>query len=78
MVFIIALALDVKIVWYCRQVAVCVNKRHKNAIFGCRRFQKFYFDCLLLNLLICSPKTGNVSNIVCPLLTQLSIMISGT
>ena len=25
---------DVEIVWFGRQVAVCVNKRHINAIFG--------------------------------------------
>ena len=32
--FRIALKLDVKISWFGRQVAVCVNKRHKNAYLG--------------------------------------------
>ena len=31
--FRFALTLDVKIVWFSRQVDVCVQKRHKNAIF---------------------------------------------
>ena len=57
--FRIALTLDVQIVWFDRQMAVCVQKRHKNAIFECSWFQKFNFDCLLLKLLICSPKTEN-------------------
>ena len=55
--FRIALTLDVQIVWFGGQMAVCVTKLKKNAIFECSRFQKFNFDCLLLNLLICSPKT---------------------
>ena len=46
--FRIALTLDVKIVWFGRQVAVCVQNWHKNAIFGCSWSQKFNFDCLLL------------------------------
>ena len=75
--FRIALTLDVKIVWFGRQVAVCVQKRHKNAIFGCSRFQKFNFDCLLLKLLIYSQTTEHIFKFVCPLLTQSSIMISG-
>ena len=45
--FRIALTFHVKIVWFGCQVAV-VQKRHKNAIFGCSWFQKFTFDCLLL------------------------------
>ena len=77
-VFRIALTLDVKIVWFGRQVSVCVQKRHKNAIFACSWFQKFNFDCLLLRLLISSPTTENILKFVCPLLTQSSIMISGT
>ena len=32
--FRIVLTLDVKIVWFGRQVAVYVQKRHKNAFFG--------------------------------------------
>ena len=32
--FRIALTLYVQIVWFGRQMAVCVQKRHKNAIFG--------------------------------------------
>ena len=76
--FRIALTPFVKIVWLGRQVAVCVQKRHKNAIFGCSWFQKFNFDCLLLKLLICSPTTENIFKFVCPLLTQSSIIISGT
>ena len=32
--FRIAVTLDVKIGWFGRQVAVFVNKRHKNAILG--------------------------------------------
>ena len=76
--FRIALTLDVKIYWFGHQVAFCVQKQHKNAIFGCSCFQKFNFDCLLLKLLICSPKTENIFKFVFPLLTQSSIMISGT
>ena len=53
--FRIALTLDVKTVWFGRQVGVCVNKQHINAIFWCSRFQKLNFDFLLLKLLICSP-----------------------
>ena len=56
------LTVDVKIVWFGRQVAVCSQKRHKNAIFGCSWFQKFNFDCFLLKLLICSPTTENIFN----------------
>ena len=44
--FRIALTIVVKIVWFCRQVAACVQKRHKNAIFECSWFQKFNIDCL--------------------------------
>ena len=76
--FRIALKLDVKIVWFGRQLAVCVQKRHKNAIFGCSCFQKFNFDCLLLKLLIYSQTTENIFKFVCPLLTQSSIITSGT
>ena len=76
--FIIALAFDVEIVWFGRQVAVCVQKWHNNAIFGCSLFQKLNFDCLLPKLLICSPTTENMFKFVCPLLSQSSIMISGT
>ena len=76
--FRIALTLDVKIVWFCRQVAVRVQKRHKNAIFECSWFQKFNFDCLLLKLLIYSQTTEHIFKFVCPLLTQSSIIISGT
>ena len=76
--FRISFTLDVKIVWFCCQVAVCVQKRHKNAIFECGCFQKFNFDCLLLKLLIYSQTTKNIFKFVCPLLTQLSIIISGT
>ena len=36
--FRIALTLNVQIVWFGRQMAVCVRKRHKNAIFECSRF----------------------------------------
>ena len=70
----IALTLDVKIVWFGCQVAVCVKKRHKNAFFGCSWFQKFN---LLHKLLICSAKTENIFKFVCPLWTKSSIMISG-
>ena len=52
--FRVSWTLEVKILWFGRQVAVCVQKRHKNAIFGCSWFQKFNIDCLLLKLLICS------------------------
>ena len=78
MAFRIAMTLDVKIVWFGRQVAVCVQKRHKSAIFGCSWFQKFNFDCLLLKLLICLSTTENIFKFVCPLLTQSFIMILGT
>ena len=76
--FRIALTLDVTIVWFGRQVAVNVQKWHKNAIFGCSLFQKFNFDCLLLKLLIYLPTTEKLFKYVCPLLTQSSIMIPGT
>ena len=76
--FRIALTLDVKIVWFGPQVAVCGQKRQKNAIFGCSWFQKFNFNCLLLKLLIFAPTTENIFKFVCPLLTQSSIMILGT
>ena len=72
--FRIALTLDVKIVWFGRQVAICVQKRHKNAIFGCSWFQKFNFDYLLPKLLICLPKTENIFKCVCPWLTQSYII----
>ena len=75
--FRIALTLDVKILLFGCQLAVSVQKRHKNAIFWCSWFQKFNF-CLLLKPLICSPKTENIFIFVCPLLTQSSIMILGT
>ena len=75
--FRIALTLDVTIEWFGCQVAVCVNKRNKNAIFGCSRFQKFNFDYFLLKLLIWLPKTENIFNFECPLKTQSSIGISG-
>ena len=73
-----ALTLDVKNLWFGCQVAVCVKKRHKNAIFWCSWFQNFNFDCLLHKLLICSPTTENIFNFVGPLWTKSSIMISGT
>ena len=50
-------------VWFGRQVAVCVQKRHKNGIFGCSWFLKFNFDCFLLKLLICSPKMKTYSKL---------------
>ena len=58
--FKVALKLYVKIVWFGRQVAVCVPKRHKNAILGCSWFQEFNFDCLMFKLLICSLTTENI------------------
>ena len=76
--FRIAVTLDVKNGWFGRQVAVCVNKRHKNANFGFSRFQKFNFDCLLLKLLICLSITENIFSFVCPLWNPSSGMISGT
>ena len=76
--FRITLTLDITIVWFVRHLTVCVQKRHKNAFFGCSRFQKFNFDCLLLKLLICSRTTENIFTFECPLLTQSSIIISGT
>ena len=75
--FIIALTLEVKFVWCDCQVAVCVKKRHKNAIIGCGYFQKFSFYCLLLKLLVGSPKKLNHITL-CMFLTQFSILISGT
>ena len=39
----IAVTLDVKIVWFGCQGAFCVNKWHKNTIFGCSWFQKLLF-----------------------------------
>ena len=46
--FRITLTLDVKIVWFGRQVTVCVQKRHKNAIFGYSLFKSstLTFYCL--------------------------------
>ena len=76
--FRIALTLDVKIVWFGRQMAVCVKNWHKNAIFGCSWFQKFNFSCLLKKLLICSPKAEHIFNFVFPLWIWSSIVISGT
>ena len=73
--FRIAVTLDVKIVCFGWPVAVGVNKRHKNAIFGCTWFQKFNFPCLLIKLLI---KTENIFSFVCPLQSQSPVMISGT
>ena len=64
------------IVWFGRQVTVCVQKCYKNAIFGWSLFQKFNFNCFLLKLLIYSPSTKNIFKLVCPLLTQSSIIIS--
>ena len=46
--FRITLTFDVKMVWFGCQEAVCVNKRHENATFGCSRFQMFNFDCFCL------------------------------
>ena len=76
--FRIAWTLDVKIVWFSRQVAVCVQKQPKNTIFGCSWFQKFNFDGLLLKLPICSLKTENIFNTTHPLWAQSSSIISGT
>ena len=56
----IAMTLDVKILQFCHQVALCVKKQHKNAIFGCSWFQKFNFVCLLLRPMICSSKTVSI------------------
>ena len=39
--------LDVKLILFDCHVAVCVKKRHTNAVFGCSQFQKFNLDCLL-------------------------------
>ena len=76
--FRIALTLDVKIVWFRCQVAVCVNKWHECAFFWCSRYQKFNFDWLPLKLLTSSPKTENIFSFVCLLWTQLSVRIDGT
>ena len=64
------LTLHAKTMYFGRQMAVCVHKRHTNAIFD--------FDCLLLKLLIFLTKTENIFKVLCPLWTQSSIMISGT
>ena len=69
------LTLDVKIVWFDCQVAVCVRKWHKNAISGCSQIPKFNFECLLHNLMISLIKTYNIFKFVCPLCTNSSIMI---
>ena len=76
--FQIAVTVDVKIIRFGRQVAVCITKRHTNAMFRCSWFQKFNFDCLLIKLLICSLKTEIISSFVCPLQTQSLDMISRT
>ena len=54
--FRIAMTLDVKVFWFGYQVAVCVQKRLKNGLFGCSWFQKFNFVCLLLTLMIVHQK----------------------
>ena len=54
--FRVAMTLDVKILGFWHQVAVCVKKWRSNAIFGCSQFQNFNFVCLLLLPMICTPK----------------------
>ncbi len=46
--FRIAMQLDDKSEWFLCLVAVGVNKWHKNAIYVYHWFQKFKFDCLLV------------------------------
>ena len=36
--FRILLTLDVKILWFGRQMTVCANKWHENYVFGCSKF----------------------------------------
>ena len=54
-VLIIAFRIDLtfyaQIVWFGHQMAVFVQKRHKNSIFECCRFQKFNFECFKLTVL---------------------------
>ena len=57
--------LDVRIVYFCYQVAVCIKKRHKNAILWCSPYLKLNFDCVLLKLLISSPKTERILYFLC-------------
>ena len=57
------LTIDVKILLFDCQVAVCVNKRNKSAISGSSWIQKLSFDCLLHRLLICSTKIANIFNL---------------
>ena len=71
-------ALVIKIVRFGRQVADFVKKRHTNAIFGCSRFQKLKFYCLLHELLNCSPTTEHILNFACSLWTNSFFMISVT
>ena len=52
----------------------CLCQKMANNFFfflggGVRRFQKFNFDCLLLKLLNCSPRTEKIPNMLCPLWT---------
>ena len=70
--FIIALTIDVKIAWFGRHMAICVNKRHKNVIVEFSQYQKFA-DYALLYL----TKTENIFKLVYPLWTQTCVMISG-
>ena len=73
--FRIALTLDIKMVWFGCQVAVCVKKWHTNAFVRCSRFQKVNFDCLLHKLLICSPTTKK--HLKCLSWTMSFIIFSG-
>ena len=73
-----AWTLDIKIIWFGCQKAVCVTKRHTIVIYGCNRFHKFNFGCLLLKLLTYLPTNETVFNFVYPLGTQSSIIISET
>ena len=65
--FNIALTLDVKIVWFDPQVAACVQKRHKNPIFGWSWFQKFNFtvSCLSSWFVHQKLKTYSILGILC-------------
>ena len=75
--FRIALKLDVRIVWFGCQMAICVKKLQTSALFGFSRIQKLNFDCFVHRLLNCSKKIGNIFHFACPLWSKSSFRISG-
>ena len=77
--FIISLTLEVQIVWFCCQKTICVTKQQKMQFFGIVNFKSstLAVHCLS-SLFIYIPITETIFNILYPLGTHSSIMISGT